>query len=252
MTTTLTRPARLGWALLALAACDVVDETGWVCLDGTVVDDPQQCMERYEDMESSTDTPDGGDPPFDDGVPGAAEADESLLLYTSAEPLSDAPVMVTVIGLPGFNPSGQAVTLAVDGGRELEAQVDGSSFVGLVFARQGSIIDVRVAGDTAAALQLEATVPAPDVGVPPESPLTEDDVDTAGGINSDAPREVAVGDGQLAFPAPYVVYNQTSGQVVSVQQGSFEAYIEVWPGDVVCVVAIAPGDAIGAPICQTW
>ncbi|HMV67068.1 MAG TPA: hypothetical protein PKA64_09470 [Myxococcota bacterium] len=234
-----------------IVACDVVDETGWVCLDGTIVDDPQQCMDRYAD-EAATDSDVFADSDDAEMPPGAVEGSQDLVWYTSPWPIGVEPGPVTVIGLPGANPAGGPVSLVVDGARAIEAQIEGTSFVGLVYAQLGSEVTVVAGGVELAHVAIDGSSPAQGLDAQPSSPLaTAEDTDAAGGGVGGA-RTLEVGDGRIPFPAPYLVYNETSGEVAVVQQGTFEATLTVWPGDRACVVAIAPNGASGPPTCQTF
>lgn len=245
-----------GWiaGLLALAACDVVDETGWVCLDGSIAETRQQCLDLYASESFETDA---ADPPSDSntddvaGAEGGRGFDPSLLLITAVTPIGDTPGPVTVVGLPGVNPGQGPVSLQVDGARILEAQVDGTSFVGVVTARSGSVVRVLAGGEEVAALTV--TGPSIETGgqPPPSSPLAtfvDEDVDGGGGPS----REINFGDGQLAIPAPYVVFNETSGEVVAVQQGTYMATVTVWTGDTVCVFGTPDGGEVGTALCQVF
>lgn len=235
-------------AVLALGACDVVDETGYLCSDGMWVDVPSQCMNS--ELDSTTDAPEdtlGDDSAGGTNVPGAADlgADPSLITWTSQAEPSLGPSEVIILGLEGAVLPGAEVALSVDGGAATPALVAGGSFVGTVQASAGSAVSVVISGNSVATLTIGSLrgTEADAVGA----------VDLSAGAASSpgsATRTLNVGDGALALPAPYVVFDLTSGATVSVGVGDTSVQLTATAGDEVCIAQVLTFAGLGAASCS--
>ena len=231
--------------LAALGACDVVDETGYECLDGTVVSLPSQCADS---LENGVDAPDTiSDSADGTNVPGAAElgADPSLITWTSQIEPSVGPAEVIILGLEGSVLAGAEVTLSVRGGAPSPAMVSGASFVGTLQASAGDVVSVAVNGGAVADLTIGA-LRGTEADAAGAVDLAADAVSSPGS----ATRTLDVGDGSLALPAPYVVFDVTSGATVAVGVGDTVAQLTASAGDEVCLAQVLAFAGLGPASCS--
>lgn len=235
-------------AALALGACDVVDETGYECPDGMWVASPYDCFYGTE-ADNTTDFPEDttGDSAGGPNVPGAAElgVDPSLITWTSQTEPTPGPASVIILGLEGAVPEGAEVTLTVDRGATTLALVSGGSFVGTVQASVGSVVSVVVGVNHVADLTIGA--------------LRGADTDAVGAVDlsvgaaatpGSATRTLDVGDGALPLPAPYVVFDLTSGATVAVAVGDTVAQLTASAGDEVCLAQVLAFAGLGPASCS--
>lgn len=235
-------------AVLALGACDVVDETGYLCPDGMWAASPADCF--YSEVDNTTDAPEDtldNDSAGGTNVPGAADlgADPALITWTSQAEPTLGPSEVIILGLEGAVQPGAEVTLSVDGGAATSALVSGGSFVGTVVASAGSTISVVISGNSVAVLTIGSLrgTESDAVGA----------VDLSAGAASspgDATRTLNVGDGALALPAPYVVFDLSSGATVAVGVGDASVQLTASAGDEVCIAQVLAFAGLGAASCS--
>lgn len=237
--------------LATLGACDVVDETGYLCPDGMWAATPADCINS--EFDSTTDAPeDTIEDTLDDSaggtnVPGAAElgADPALITWTSQADPTVGPAEVIILGLEGAVLPGAEVSLSVDGGAATSALVWGGSFVGTVQAGAGSSVSVVISGTSVAVLTIGALrgMETDAVGA----------VDLSAGVSTspgDASRSLNVGDGALTLPAPYVVFDLTSGATVAVGVGDTSVQLAAAAGDEVCIAQVLAFAGLGAASCS--
>ncbi len=222
-----------GAASFALVSACVVDETGYV--------DPN-VQQPGAGVEGDMD----GEAPDRD----AAE-EPAPFRYASTSALGPAPQLVTVFGLPGAVAGDAAVSVAVlpDGAPVAAAvDADAGSFVAVVSAALGDAVAVREAGAEVGRITLSDALEGAALDAGGSPPTAEQD-DLAAPAVIDG--RVAVGDGALGVPAPYVALVAATGAVADVAVGDAAASLPASAGDTLCVAPRTEGAAAGQLWCVT-
>jgi hypothetical protein len=220
-------------ALLAVATafgCGAVDETGYLCLDGTYAVNAAACNDATSS--EATDSSGGAD------VPNAAGASlgDGGIAWTAALRLGDGIGYATWVGLPGAVSEGAEVTLVDEGGRTWTATTQGTTFVAPVEAAAGDTFSLRLDGTEVAVLStgdgLLADVPMPTIPAPPPSGPLEADASVFGL------------DGSFAMWVP------ASGEVALSPDGT-AVRVEAIDQETVCVAGYVEGEGLGQRVCTT-
>lgn len=230
---------------LALFGC-TVDETGYGDTDlapgnGGVRDSGTAAEDDAADADTSVTAP---------------EDLAGMVLVSPLGTLSDVPVTVTVVGLPGAVGADDDLSIGLLGEPGfLDVAVAASgAFVGRVGARLGDTILVVDDDDVRRfVVHLDADAAAPGgghSGLGDTGEFGDSDVDT-----SFEPRAkdglVAVGDGDLPLePGPYVAYIVQSGASVVVAKGQTGVTLDATAGQTLCAARVWGAEA-GRSFCWT-
>lgn len=234
------------WCLL-LAGCSIVDETGYLCGDGTRVPTAEDCAGFAEDVASDTDAPpDAADSDDSDEAAGGGGGAEGRIAWTAEAVPGVDPVYVYLVGYPGSNPGGGAVTATV-GGATYDAAETGSGFVVAVMAAADDEIVLTSDGVPLGAVVVGAlSAPLSNVDLAAEAGFGD-------GVDAPAqpgePVEVAVPVAQAGFTTDTVVFNLGDGLVVAVGEGTPSLTVSARAGDRVCI-AEDDGEGLSTALCR--
>jgi hypothetical protein len=209
--------------------CGAVDETGYLCADGTYAPNAAACAGA-----PATDVSGSNDPETNDGT--AAALGTGPIAWTAALRLGDGVGYATWVGLPGALAASGEVTLVDEGGRTWPATSLGTTFVAQVEAAAGDTFSLRLDGTELAVLStgdgLLADVPAPYIPAPPPP----------GTLSADA----AV----FGLTGGFAMWIPSTGEVALSADGT-AATVEAYDQETICVAGYVEGDGLGPLVCTT-
>ena len=218
------------FALFAAATalgCGAVDETGYLCLDGTYAVNAAACNDATSnEVSDSTGSPDAS----------AAGLGGGPIAWTAALRLGEGIGYATWVGFPGAVSEGAEVTLVDKTGRSWSATTRGTSFVAPVKAAAGDTFSLQLDGTEVAVLStgdgLLAEVPMPTIPAPPPSGPLEADATVFG------------------LPGAFAMWVPASGEVAFSPDGTVVT-VEAIDQETVCVAGYVEGQGLGQLVCTT-
>jgi hypothetical protein len=237
--------SRLVWISAAVAGCTIVDETGYLCSDGSRVDYVDMCfasgLAPEDDMAADSDVA-GGGPPED-----AASAGRSFR-YTAREALGSTPTTVFVLGVPGSINDGDEVRVYGPSG-DFAAAARGTTFVGAIEAAESDVLGLAINGTEFPEILLDQPLRGPS-GLLSVGDDTLDVPAPPGTAGPDGVVYLEVPAAAGGFEGDMLLFNVELGSVLVVAAGIPSVTLPVRQGDTVCA-AEDDGASLSLASCAT-